>query len=81
MNHMQSLKFESKLYASIKEKMEEMQQHNMSWIEVFFQIPTFPLLFRKIDQFLSQKPKLGTKVKKKSLFPSTYKCKFIFCNN
>lgn len=34
MNHMQSLKFESKLYASVKEKMEEMQQHNMSWIEV-----------------------------------------------
>lgn len=31
---MQSLKFESKLYASVKEKMEEMQQHNMSWIEV-----------------------------------------------
>jgi ariadne-1 len=36
MNHMQSLKFENKLYASIKEKMEEMQQHNMSWIEVQF---------------------------------------------
>lgn len=34
MNHMQSLRFESKLYASVKEKMEEMQQHNMSWIEV-----------------------------------------------
>lgn len=33
---MQSLKFESKLYASVKEKMEEMQQHNMSWIEVQF---------------------------------------------
>lgn len=33
MNHMQSLKFEHKLYASVKEKMEEMQQHNMSWIE------------------------------------------------
>jgi len=31
---MQSLKFEHKLYASVKEKMEEMQQHNMSWIEV-----------------------------------------------
>ncbi|VVC98096.1 unnamed protein product [Leptidea sinapis] len=28
-----SLRFESKLYASVKEKMEEMQQHNMSWIE------------------------------------------------
>ncbi|XP_065363902.1 E3 ubiquitin-protein ligase ariadne-1 [Calliphora vicina] len=36
MNHMQSLKFESKLYASVKHKMEEMQQHNMSWIEVQF---------------------------------------------
>lgn len=31
---MQSLKFESKLYALVKRKMEEMQQHNMSWIEV-----------------------------------------------
>lgn len=38
MNHMQSLKFEHKLYASVKEKMEEMQQHNMSWIEVNFTI-------------------------------------------
>ncbi|XP_050403800.1 E3 ubiquitin-protein ligase arih1 [Patella vulgata] len=36
MNHMQSLKFESKLYASVRTKMEEMQQHNMSWIEVQF---------------------------------------------
>jgi len=36
MNHLQSLKFESKLYAMVKEKMEEMQQHNMSWIEVQF---------------------------------------------
>ena len=36
MNHMQSLKFENKLYASVKDKMEEMQQHNMSWIEVQF---------------------------------------------
>lgn len=34
MNHMQSLKFEHKLYSSVKLKMEEMQQHNMSWIEV-----------------------------------------------
>ncbi|KAH8318390.1 hypothetical protein KR074_002827 [Drosophila pseudoananassae] len=34
MNHMQSMKFENKLYASVKQKMEEMQQHNMSWIEV-----------------------------------------------
>lgn len=36
MNHMQSLKFEHKLYAAVKDKMEEMQQHNMSWIEVQF---------------------------------------------
>lgn len=36
MNHMASLKFENKLYASVKEKMLEMQQHNMSWIEVQF---------------------------------------------
>jgi len=36
MNHLQSLKFENKLYTMVKEKMEEMQQHNMSWIEVQF---------------------------------------------
>ncbi|VDO97102.1 unnamed protein product [Soboliphyme baturini] len=36
MNHMQSLKFENKLYVTVKCKMEEMQQHNMSWIEVQF---------------------------------------------
>ncbi|KAK3723058.1 hypothetical protein QZH41_008525 [Actinostola sp. cb2023] len=36
MNHAQSAKFESKLYAQVKQKMEEMQQHNMSWIEVQF---------------------------------------------
>merc|ERR1712242_58766 len=29
-------KFENKLYAMVKDKMEEMQQHNMSWIEVQF---------------------------------------------
>ena len=34
MNHIQSLKFENKLYSVVKEKMEEMQQQNMSWIEV-----------------------------------------------
>ncbi|XP_026465232.1 potential E3 ubiquitin-protein ligase ariadne-1-like [Ctenocephalides felis] len=34
MNHMQSLKFDHKLYSSVKAKMEEMQHHNMSWIEV-----------------------------------------------
>jgi len=36
MNHNQSMKLENKLYAMVKEKMEEMQQHNMSWIEVQF---------------------------------------------
>lgn len=36
MNHMQSLRFENKLYAGVKERMEAMQQHNMSWIEVQF---------------------------------------------
>ncbi|XP_072038521.1 E3 ubiquitin-protein ligase arih1-like isoform X1 [Amphiura filiformis] len=36
MNHMQSLRFENKLYTQVKKKMEEMQQHNMSWIEVQF---------------------------------------------
>ncbi|RZF33449.1 hypothetical protein LSTR_LSTR016884 [Laodelphax striatellus] len=34
MNHMQSLQVRAQAYASVKEKMEEMQQHNMSWIEV-----------------------------------------------
>lgn len=33
---MQSLRFENKLYELVKLKMEEMQQHNMSWIEVQF---------------------------------------------
>jgi len=36
MNHIQSLKFENKLYAVVKEKMEEMQLQSMSWIEVQF---------------------------------------------
>jgi len=49
MNHMQSLKFEHKLYASVKEKMEEMQQHNMSWIEVnsiLFSIRSYKITFQ-----------------------------------
>lgn len=45
MNHMQSLKFEHKLYASVKEKMEEMQQHNMSWIEVLIKLKYIILIF------------------------------------
>jgi ariadne-1 len=36
MNHLQSAKFEKKLYDSVKHKMEEMQQQGMSWIEVQF---------------------------------------------
>lgn len=36
MNHHHSLKLEQKLDNTIREKMEEMQQHNMSWIEVQF---------------------------------------------
>lgn len=33
---MNSLRFEHKLYTGVKDKMMEMQQHNMSWIEVQF---------------------------------------------
>ena len=33
MNHLQSFKLENKLYIAAKVKMEEMQQHGMSWIE------------------------------------------------
>lgn len=36
MNTAQSLKFENKLYESVTKKMDEMQQHNMTWIEVQF---------------------------------------------
>ncbi|RWS22306.1 E3 ubiquitin-protein ligase arih1-like isoform X1 [Leptotrombidium deliense] len=37
MNHMQSLRFENKLYESVAEKMKEMQEeHRMPWIEVQF---------------------------------------------
>jgi len=34
MNHLQSAKFEQKLYDQGKEKMDMMQEMNMSWIEV-----------------------------------------------
>jgi ariadne-1 len=34
MNHMQSLKFEHRLYASVTGKMKEMQQQDISWIEM-----------------------------------------------
>lgn len=36
MNHLQSAKFEQVLYKQVKEKMEVMQEMNMSWIEVQF---------------------------------------------
>jgi len=36
MNHLQSAKFEQKLYNQVKEKMDAMQEMNMSWIEVQF---------------------------------------------
>lgn len=36
MNHMASLKFENQLYETIREKMREMQEHNMSWTEAQF---------------------------------------------
>ena len=36
MIQMESLRLEHKLYAMVEEKMKEMQQHNMSWIEVCF---------------------------------------------
>ncbi|CAG0919057.1 unnamed protein product [Notodromas monacha] len=35
-NHTTSLRFETKLHSAVKDKMEEMQQHGMSWIEVQF---------------------------------------------
>jgi ariadne-1 len=60
MNHMQSLKFESKLYASVKEKMEEMQQHNMSWIEVCF---AFKFLCLKIDRSIVRLPNNNLQLK------------------
>lgn len=36
MNHLQNLRFDHKLYAQVKLKMEEMQKYGMSWIEVQF---------------------------------------------
>jgi ariadne-1 len=36
MNHQNSLKLEKKLYAQVHSKMEQMQQHNFSWIETQF---------------------------------------------
>ncbi|KAH7728491.1 E3 ubiquitin-protein ligase arih1 [Aphelenchoides avenae] len=36
MNHQNSLKLEHKLYATVNQKMEQMQQHDFSWIETQF---------------------------------------------
>lgn len=36
LNHMQSMRFESRLYESVQTKMEEMQAHGTSWIDVKF---------------------------------------------
>lgn len=51
---LQSLRFEHKLYASVKEKMEEMQQHNMSWIEVSALPADVVHLARSVDKDRSQ---------------------------
>ena len=44
MNHMQSLKFEHKLYENVRVKMEEMQKHQMTWVEVQFLIEAVDVL-------------------------------------
>jgi len=44
MNHLQSAKFERKLYEKIRLKMDSMQQHNMSWIEVQFLLKAVDVL-------------------------------------
>jgi ariadne-1 len=51
MNHMQSLKSEHKLHASVKEKMEETQQHDMPVIEA-------QLLKKAVDILCQCRPKL-----------------------
>jgi ariadne-1 len=43
-NHMQSLKFEHKLYASVEEKMKEMQRNNVLWFDVKFLKETVDIL-------------------------------------
>lgn len=53
MNHMQSLKFEHKLYASVKGKMEEMQHHNMSWIEVHRHLTNIYGEFRDLTMYVN----------------------------
>jgi len=44
MNHLQSAKFERKLYEKIRLQMDSMQQHNMSWIEVQFLLKAVDVL-------------------------------------
>ena len=41
---MQSLKLENKLYDTVKEKMRELQQNKMSWIEVQFLMKSVDVL-------------------------------------
>ena len=60
MNHMQSLRFEHKLYAAVKEKMEEMQQHNMSWIEVSYFPASIPLDYYQLGYIYFLKIIIGT---------------------
>ncbi|CAJ0949695.1 unnamed protein product, partial [Mesorhabditis belari] len=44
MNHQQSLRLESKLYATLRTKMDQMQQLGMSWIEVQFLLQSVDVL-------------------------------------
>nr|CAH8872564.1 unnamed protein product [Trichobilharzia regenti] len=44
LNHMQSLRFEARLYETVQSKMESMQAHGTSWIDVKF--------FRKLVEIL-----------------------------
>ena len=44
MNHMQSLKFENKLYEMAKLKMDELQAHGMTWAEVQFLLAAVDVL-------------------------------------
>lgn len=46
MNHLDSLQRENKLYETTKEKMEEMQKHDMTWIEVKIFIHTSEFSFQ-----------------------------------
>lgn len=77
MNHMQSLKFEHKLYTCIKEKMEEMQQHNMSWIEVLARHISF-LFIRKLNNIHLQVQFLKRAVDILCQCRQTLMCTYVF---